>query len=209
MDLIESIYFINLDHRVDRLNEFQAEIKRMGIPESKVKRISGVYKPELGALGCGLSHVKTLDAFLETGQSYCLIFEDDFQFTVDPNYFRFLLSHSFQIQKDFDVIMLAANIMKEEKTQSRFLSRILDAQTSSAYLISREYAKTVRDTLQEGMKLLEEWYEIHKQPKHEYCLDIYWKQLQPKGKWFVFHPKLGKQRESYSDIERKITNYGV
>lgn len=181
----------------------------MGIPDTKIKRISAVSKPELGALGCGLSHVKTLDAFLETGELYCLVFEDDFQFTVDPNYFRFLLSHVFTVQKDFDVVMLGANVMKEEKTESRFLWRILDAQTSSAYLIRRDYAKIVRDLLEEGMKRLEEWYELHKEPKHDYCLDIYWKQLQPKGKWFVFHPKVGIQRESYSDIERKITNYGV
>ncbi len=209
MESIGAVYFINLDHRTDRLSQIQAEFGRMKIPDEKIHRISGVYKPECGALGCGLSHVKTLNAFLETTHTYCLVFEDDFQFTVDPNYFSFLLRHVFQSGKQFDMVMLGANVMKQEMTDSPFLRRILDAQTSSAYLISREYAKTVRDTLAEGMKFLEEWFAIHKEPKHEYCLDIYWKQLQPKGTWLVFNPKIGIQRESYSDIERKVTNYGV
>ena len=36
-----------------------------------------------------------------------------------------------------------------------------------------------------------------------------WKQLQPQNHWFVVEPKFGLQRESYSDVEKKITNHKV
>lgn len=45
-------------------------------------------------------------------------------------------------------------------------------------------------------------------PPHELHIDIYWKKLQ-NDKWYVTNPVLGYQRESYSDIEKRITNYGV
>jgi hypothetical protein len=42
-----------------------------------------------------------------------------------------------------------------------------------------------------------------------YNLDIYWKPLQLKDKWYVSIPKIGKQIISYSDNEYIIVNtYG-
>jgi hypothetical protein len=57
--------------------------------------------------------------------------------------------------------------------------------------------------------LLKEWHEKTGEKKYEYCNDIYWKKLQPTSNWFTLYPKTGLQRESYSDNEYKITNYGV
>jgi hypothetical protein len=209
MDYIDAIFFINLDHRTDRLQQIEDEMKKIGFPYQKIHRVSGIYKPEIGALGCGLSHIKVMDIILESNYSTCLVFEDDFSFTLDINYCKFLLRNFFESKREFDFVMLGGKIMKHESTDSSFLHKILDAQTSSAYIIQKSYARVIRDTLQEGMKLLEDWYNIHKKPNHDYCLDIYWKQLQVVDKWFVFHPKMGIQRESYSDIERRMTDYGV
>jgi len=33
--------------------------------------------------------------------------------------------------------------------------------------------------------------------------------LQPVSKWYIFEPKLGKQRGSYSNIEEKSVDYNV
>jgi len=38
-------------------------------------------------------------------------------------------------------------------------------------------------------------------------MDIYWKQLQKTDKWYITNPVLGYQRMSYSDIEKRITDY--
>jgi hypothetical protein len=40
-----------------------------------------------------------------------------------------------------------------------------------------------------------------------YAIDQYWKLLQPANNWYLMNPKIGKQRESYSDIQKTIVNY--
>lgn len=209
MENIDAIYFINLDHRTDRLEQFQAEMKKMGFPEEKVHRVPAIYKPDIGALGCGLSHIKVMNMILESNHKTCLVFEDDFSFTLDGNYCNFLFKKFFESKREFDLVMMGGKILKHETTDSFFLHKILDAQTSSAYIIQKRYAKVIRDTLEEGMKLLEEYYNQHKKAHHDYCLDIYWKKLQLTDNWLVFHPKMGIQRESYSDIEGRFADYGV
>jgi GR25 family glycosyltransferase involved in LPS biosynthesis len=208
MEFIDHIYFINLDHRTDRLQQFQEEIQKLA-PLNKVERIQAVHKPELGGLGCSLSHVKTLETFLKSEYKNCLVFEDDFMISRDIHYCKFLLKHLFTEKINFDMVMLAGNILNQTATSSPFVHKVLDGQTSSAYLITKDFAKILHANLAKGASLLEQWYTEHKEKKHEYCLDIYWKQLQPTYNWFVFHPKIGIQREGYSDIENKVTDYGV
>lgn len=209
MDCIDRIYFINLDHRADRLAQFQQEVDRMEFPHERVTRISAVSTPEIGVLGCAYSHVKAIQHFLESDAKTCMIFEDDFQFTIDSNYLRFLVKHLFRSTPDFDLVMMGGKIFKEETTDSFFLNRVLDGQTTSGYILSRKFAPLLKANLESGIQLLEQWFDVHKHPHHDYCLDIYWKQLQPQSKWYRFKPKFGVQRESYSDIEKKVTNYGV
>jgi len=38
-------------------------------------------------------------------------------------------------------------------------------------------------------------------------IDVSWKNYKEKVKIYIFNPKLGKQMTSYSDIEKRITNY--
>jgi hypothetical protein len=42
----------------------------------------------------------------------------------------------------------------------------------------------------------------------EGCCDQSWKVLQPHNNWYIFNPKLGYQRPGYSDIEKRLVNYG-
>ncbi len=209
MENIDAVYFINLDHRTDRLTQIQEEICKMGFPPEKIHRIQAIYKPEIGALGCTLSHIKTLDTFLESNHKTCIVLEDDFLRTMDINQMNFLFKHLFTSVKEFDLAMLAGKVFKKEATNSPFFYHVLDAQTSSAYLITREFAPTLRQNLKESSDFLNEWFQTNKNPKHDFCLDIYWKKLQPQSKWFIAHPQMGIQRESYSDIEQRVTNYGV
>lgn len=209
MEYIDAVYFINLDHRKDRFEEIQQEINQMGFPPEKVFRIDAIFKQNKGALGCTLSHKKTLDTFLESGFKTCLILEDDFLKTIDTNQMKFLFKHLFETVKDFDLVMLAGKIFKKEITDSPFFHHVLDGQTSSAYLVTREFAPKLRQNFQESSDLLYEWFEHNNNPNHDYCLDIYWKKLQPQSKWYIVHPLMGMQRPSFSDIEQRVTNYGV
>ena len=203
------IYYINLDHRTDRRDQFLGEMKKLDIDESRIVRIPGIYTEGFGILGCGLSHKKALETFYESMEPYCMIFEDDFQITLDLEFCKFLLQLPFQQKIEFDLIMLAGKIFKQEETSSFFLRRVHDGQTASAFLIKREFAPKLIQCLTESTKLLEGWWLSHKEKNHEFCNDIYWKKLQPSSQWFIFHPKLGIQRESYSDNEARVTNYGV
>lgn len=209
MDKIDAIYYINLDHRTDRKKEFEQEMAKLNVPQHKIHRISAISTPGFGILGCGLSHKKALETFYASENSYALIFEDDFMFTQDVNYCHFLLDYPFKQKIDFDIVMLSGNVMKDQETNKPFLRKIYDAQTASAFLIHRKFAPKLIETLSESTKLLEDWWKQYNEKKHEYCNDIYWKKLQPDSNWYIFNPKLGIQRESYSDNEQKVTNYGV
>jgi glycosyl transferase, family 25 len=209
MENIDCVYYINLDHRTDRKEQFEAEMGKLGVPSSKLQRISGIYTKEFGILGCGLSHKKALETFLASPHTNCLIFEDDFVFTLDMNYVLYLLRSLFDKQVPYDLVMLAGNFFQTERTQWPFLHRVLDGQTASGFLITREFAPKLIQCLDESTTLLKEWHAKTGEKKHEYCNDIYWKKLQPISRWYSLHPKSGLQRESYSDNEYKITNYGV
>jgi hypothetical protein len=44
--------------------------------------------------------------------------------------------------------------------------------------------------------------------KKEYAIDRYWFELQRRDRWFLITPLSVVQREDYSDIEQRVTNYG-
>jgi hypothetical protein len=44
--------------------------------------------------------------------------------------------------------------------------------------------------------------------KLEYAIDRYWFELQRRDRWFLITPLSVVQREDYSDIEQRFTNYG-
>ena len=128
------VYYINLNHRTDRLNHITNEIKKTNIDESKVHRIEAIYE-DYGALGCSKSHCVALENFInspETNQT-CVILEDDFEFTQSQNIVNDLIDNVFNNDvKDFDVLMLSSNTFRElYTTKFNFVTRIMDAQTTS------------------------------------------------------------------------------
>lgn len=209
MENIDIFYYINLDHRVDRKEQMEGEFKKVGIPKEKVVRVPGIYTKGFGILGCGLSHLKAVETFLESDHKTCVIFEDDFMFSLDVNYSQYIVRSLFETQIPYDVVMFGGNVMKSEPTEHHFLKRILDAQTASSYLLTRDFAPHLVETYKESTNLLKEHKERTGERKHEYCNDIYWKKLQPISRWYIVNPKLGYQRESYSDNEEHVTDYKV
>lgn len=201
---IDIIYYINLDHRQDRNKLFLNEMDKMEIPKNIIERISGIYNKHHGGIGCTYSHIYTLQKFINSNHKIAIIFEDDFEFTVSKNVFLKQMNNIFSNNIDFDVICLAGNVIAAQNTVYPFLKKIVDSQTSAAYIITKEYAHThLLNNFKEGLEELEKDYS--KYPI--YALDQYWKVLQRKHKWYITNPKLGKQRYSYSDIEKHIVNY--
>ena len=76
-------------------------------------------------------------------------------------------------------------------------------QTTTGYIVNGHYFDALIKNIKEGLELLIKNPEDHK----IYALDKYWFKLQEKDKWFLITPLTVIQREDYSDIEERVTNY--
>lgn len=201
------VYFINLDHRQDRYIHITKELKKTNIDNNKIHKIKGEYVKNFGALGCTISHIRALDAFLKTSDNIktCVILEDDFTFTKDMKEINNLINLFFTNVSDFDVLMLSSNILNSTPTSHSFLTKILNAQTTSGYCVNKTFAPILLRQFKESAYYLEKFG----YPVYQYCIDIHMKKLQPISKWYSINPLIGKQIESYSDIENKIVNNDV
>jgi hypothetical protein len=199
---IDVIYYINLDHRSDRDQLFLQEMSRMNVPKDKIVRISGVYKKNQGNLGCSASHIIALTKFQESSFNNCIIFEDDFEFTKNLNPINKAFEEFFTNIIDWNVCCLSANIIYQENIGYKYINKITNTQTTSGYMVNKKYNNVLLENYKEGYDLLLKSYDKGKsdQIQGPYCLDQYWKKLQHNN-WFVFNPKLGKQRNSDSDIQ--------
>lgn len=203
---IDIIYFINLDHRKDRHDLFLNEMIKYNIPLDKVIRISAIYDKNKPDLACTRSHIKTLETFINSSYKNCIIFEDDFIFDNKSNVNN--INKLFDDNIDFDVVMLSSVTIDEQKTNYDYLNKVLNAQTASGYLVNRFFAEKLLENYKEGEKLFSDAYNSGGDKKdYIYAVDQYWKKLQPNSNWFVFSPKLGLQRKSYSDIVKTIVDY--
>lgn len=196
--MIDRIYYINLDKREDRKEHIINMLTNCNLIDI-TERIPATYN-ELGHLGCSLSHIKTIEKFIDSGLDTCLIMEDDL-FIKDTESFVSRIQKLFDNNIDFDIVQVSGNHFKLEVCEQRWLRRVYDSQTTSGYIITKKFAPILLENFKASSELL-------KQGKnHFYCLDIYWKKLQPISKWYCFYRALAHQMKSYSDIEKRITSY--
>jgi len=200
--IYDHIYYINLDHRIDRNEDFLMSMKTLGIPNEQITRVSAIYNEERGALGCSQSHAKAIKLFLDSPYQRCIIFEDDF-IPKKEEWETFFEKMKAYPNEGWDLIQLSGNILQSSETSIPFLRKAFHVQTSSSYLLQKRFASILLENIEEGAKALEAKYD------DSFCIDIYWLSLQAKSLWFISEPVLGYQRESYSDILKRITKYGV
>jgi hypothetical protein len=141
---------------------------------------------------------------VNSGHQNCAIFEDDFEFTIDNVE---TLNKMFQTITDqnvkYDVIMFSCNEVDVRPSDYTYLKRVHDAQTASGYLVSAKFAPKLLENFKQGADLIGKSYQEGKGDHIQgpFCVDQYWKRLQPVSNWYVFSPKIGKQRSSVSDIQ--------
>jgi len=205
MNHIDVVFYINLASRADRNTHFLQEIPKLSY-NTPVQRIDAVYNSN-GALGCTLSHIKTLETFLENPEwKTCVIFEDDFTFRssdLDDN--NDALERVFKTFPDWDCCMLSAGShdLKFWNTEVETVKKVHSAQTTSGYCVTKTFAPTLLNNYRESRDLM-----IRNGRMHENCLDQYWKKLQPTSHWYLVFPALGYQYHNYSDIEERVVGYG-
>ena len=209
MEQIDALLYINLSHRVDRKEHLLAELARIGFPEEKIHRVDAVRHAN-GALGCGLSHIKTL----ETIQAHpewkrVLVLEDDFTFkdTITTAAIHWSLKELLDHEPDrADMCLLSYNpgFFRYEAVEGKpWLVRVLYSQTTSSYLISQHYVPALLQNMRESTTDM-----AQNGKRHENCIDIHWSRLQPQDRWFAIQPAIGYQYANFSDIEDRVTAYG-
>lgn len=197
--MIDIIYYINLDNREDRRKHIEKTLENCELSNIS-NRISAV-KRDIGVIGCVESHILALEKFIKSGKNFAMIVEDDLLIK-DTDNFKKELYKVFEKNLDFDLIQISGNHLKLEECEYDFLRKVIDSQTTSGYIITKEFAPKLLENFQESLNLIKK-----EGKKHNNCLDIYWKKLQPENKWFAFFPPLGFQMSSYSDIEKRNVNY--
>jgi GR25 family glycosyltransferase involved in LPS biosynthesis len=187
MKNIDNIFYINLDHRADRRSEIENELdaKRLSY-----ERFTAVRHETIGGVGCGRSHVGVLKLAKERGYKRILVLEDDFMFTTES---LDIINKLDDVA--FDVCLLSCNLLDSvESSEYPFLLRVLDAQTTSGYIINSHYYDKLIKVFEDAIPKFEE-------TNHHwlYAIDIAWKVLQKCDTWYCFNPRIGRQRPSYSD----------
>ena len=207
MVCIDKIYYINLEHRTDRKEHMESWLREC-VPEDRIERIDAVYNKEKGYIGCTQSHIKALETFINSKHSVCCIFEDDYT-PVDKIKFWVYITRIFVLKVDFDLIQLSYHGLVSTESEHTFLVKPTHAQTTSGYLITKEFAPILLETLKEALRLGMEEEEKTNHKASQYCCDMYWDKLMPQSKWYVHIPRLGYQIESFSDVEQRSVKYGV
>lgn len=204
MEQIDAILYINLAHRTDRKEHVMHEIHKICADDSKVHRIDAILT-EPGALGCGLSHIKALEyAMMHPEWKTVLILEDDFTFHGDDTVALSTALRTLLTSPKMEIGLLSYNhsVLRYEDT-SPSIKRVLYSQTTSSYCIHSSYVPTLLQNMRESttdMRI--------RGKTHENCVDIHWTILQPHGQWYALFPAIGYQYDNYSDIEKRVTQYG-
>ena len=205
---IDKLYYINLAYRTDRDEQIKKWLTVTNVPAEKIQRINAVHIPGRGHLGATASHVKALESFIASGAAVCCIYEDDY-IPIDITTYWSSIQQVFDNAIDFDIVLLSYNILDSTPTQYPFLEKVQNSYTASGYIITREFAPRLLENFTYGFRLAVQEEIRTGRKTHTYCLDIYWKELMSVAKWYVIKPRLGRQLESFSDIDGRIVNHGV
>lgn len=196
---IKNVFYINLEHRTDRKTHVEIELSNIGL---NAKRFNAI-KMQNGAIGCSMSHLKLLQDADKKELDHILILEDDIKF-LDPELFKQQINKFFEIHNnDWDVILFAGNNMPPYENTDNTCIKVSRCQTTTGYLVNGHYIKTLLQNVRLGVTRL-----INNPTEHfKYAIDKYWFSLQSLHKWYLIIPPTVVQRENYSDIEKRVTNF--
>jgi len=195
---IKHAFYINLLERPDRKIHVETQLKSIGI--NNFYRFNAI-KVLNGALGCSMSHLKCLQIAKEENFPHILIVEDDIQF-LDVELF-INQTNGFFKNNVWDVMLLAGNNMPPYIKKDNYCVRVSKCQTTTGYLVLSHYYDKMIANIKMGIN------NLIKDPKNHrfFAIDKYWFSLQKEDLWYLIVPLSVIQREDYSDIEKKKTNY--
>jgi glycosyl transferase family 25 len=195
---IKHVFYINLITRPDRKIHVEKQLNLIGI---KGERFNAI-KLENGALGCSMSHLKCLEIAKKNNWPHVLIVEDDISF-LNPSLFVNQFNLFLNNHKDYDVVLFAGNNIPPYTKIDDFCVKVASCQTTTGYLVNGHYFDKLIQNYRESIQKL---IQNPNQPIN-YAIDRYWFNLQKIDNWYLIIPLTVVQREDYSDIEKRNTNY--
>ena len=111
---------------------------------------------------------------------------------------KFLSTH-----KEFDVALISGNNVPPYREIDDTCVQVTKCQTTTGYLVQNHYFDTLIQNYKMGIQNLMREPENHR----IYAIDKFWFNLQAIHKWYLIIPLTVAQREDYSDIEKRPTNY--
>lgn len=196
--IFKHTFYINLESRTDRDVHIKNELKKMKLKATRFNAI----KMNNGSFGCSVSHLKCIQLAKENDWDHVCIMEDDIEF-LDPVLFKRQLVSFLQNHSDWDVLLLAGNNMLPYQYIDETCIKVTNCQTTTGYIVKKHYYDTLIDNYKKGIEL----YMKNPDKPHLYSIDRYWFLLQNKDNWFLVIPLSVIQREDYSDIQGKTTNF--
>jgi glycosyl transferase family 25 len=190
---LDKVIYINLDHRIDRKASIERQLSVF--PKEKIFRFPGIYQAASGFMGCAQSHIRVLEIAIQNQFKNILIVEDDMIWNqIEKHYciFEYLAT-----TKPYDVIVLGGSKAIFDKETLK----VTQVEAPVAYLVNNTYYNTLLENYQTGLNLL-----IQTNYPQSYCLDQYWKSLQPAGNWYIVRPCLSYQGNDFSDIENRFVH---
>jgi GR25 family glycosyltransferase involved in LPS biosynthesis len=199
---IKYCLYINLESRKDRKEHIEQELKSVGINGVRFNAV----KLQNGRIGCSMSHLKCLQIAKKNNWPYVMICEDDLLF-IDKEKAVKHMNDFFKLHSSpsdtCNVMLLAGNNVPPYKNIDDTCIRVSHCQTTTGYIVKNEYYDTLMQNIKTGIE------KLMKNPNNHlmYAIDKYWIQLQKKDIWYFLAPVIAVQREDYSDIEERTTNY--
>jgi glycosyl transferase family 25 len=212
LDFVDKIFYINLEHRKDRKNQIESEIKKIDPLFQKMERFNActykndkIRKNVIGAIGCSMSHLNIVKIAKERKYKRILVFEDDFMFKVNINDLNNYMENFIKNIKYFSFLLFGTNKLKSSISIKPNIYKVHFSQTTSGYIIDESiYDKYISHIENTTQKLIET------QKKELYAVDMAWHKFQKETNVYTFNTnnfKVGIQRPSYSDIEIMNVNY--
>jgi hypothetical protein len=174
---IKHAFYINLTTRPDRKQHVETQLNMLGIT---AERFNAIKLPN-GALGCSMSHLKCLEMAKANSWPHLLIVEDDIKF-LNPQLFKSQLNLFLSNHKSWDVVLIGGNNIPPYTKIDDTCVKVSTCQTTTGYLVNSHYFDILIDNFRTGI-------------------------LQKRDNWFLIIPLTVTQREDYSDIEKRPTNY--
>lgn len=190
------VYYINLDTRLDRLESINKQLFNNKIIATRFSAIcptSSDQKTKInaGEIGCLMSHLKIMQDVVDKNYSVACILEDDIVF---KEFFSILFSRFIEnIPSNWDMLYLCGNNFCGLNKINECVFKTRGTLTTCAYIITKNMCEKVIDYIGNNF---------------DKPIDSYLAELHKQTNTYVAVPSLAYQMSDYSDIQKRIVDYG-